>query len=101
MFILILTYQKALNEVDKHLEAHKQYLEKFYQSGNFIASGRQKPRIGGIILCNANNKEEVENIISHDPFCINQIAIYQIIEFEPTLYNNTNLQSMLISARNK
>lgn len=60
----------------------KKYLEKFYETGNFIASGRQTPRTGGIILCKALNKQDIENIISQDPFFINQIAKYQIIEFE-------------------
>lgn len=82
MFLLILTYQKELNEVDKYLNAHKKYLEKFYNTGNFIASGRQNPRTGGIILCKATNKHDVENIISQDPFFTHQIAEYKIIEFE-------------------
>ena len=50
MFILILTYKKALNKVDKYLDVHKEYLDKFYETGDFIASGRQNPRIGGVIL---------------------------------------------------
>ena len=82
MFILILTYKKALNKVDKYLDVHKEYLDKFYETGDFIASGRQNPRIGGVILCKASNKQDVENIISQDPFFIHQIAKYQIIEFE-------------------
>ncbi len=86
MFIVVLTYQKALNEVDHHLEAHKQYLEKFYRAGNFIASGRQNPRTGGVILCKARNRQEVENIVSQDSFYSHQIASYQIIEFEPSKY---------------
>ena len=31
MFILILTYKKALNKVDKYLDVHKEYLDKFYE----------------------------------------------------------------------
>ncbi|WP_295812022.1 YciI family protein [uncultured Apibacter sp.] len=86
MFIVVLTYHKELREVENYLEDHKQFLDKFYQRGNFITSGRQHPRIGGVILCKACNRQEVENIISQDPFYTNQIAGYQIIEFEPTKY---------------
>lgn len=46
--ISILTYQKTLKEVDKYLDAHKKYLEKFYETGNFIVSGRHPPRAGSI-----------------------------------------------------
>lgn len=86
MFILILTYQKGIDEVEKYLENHKQYLDKYYQAGKFIASGRQNPRVGGVILCHASNRAEAEGIITHDPFYINHIADYRIIEFEPTKY---------------
>jgi len=39
-----------------------------------------------VILCNSKNLEEVEMIISEDPFYINKIAEYEIIEFLPTKY---------------
>ena len=38
MYLIILTYQKDLNEVEKHLEAHRAYLDKHYASGYFVAS---------------------------------------------------------------
>ena len=86
MYIIILTYQKELSEVEKHLEAHRTYLDKHYASGHFIASGAQVPRIGGVILCKARTGE-VETIIAQDPFYQHQIATYQIIEFIPTKYS--------------
>ena len=84
MYILLLTYQKPLEEVDKHLDAHKVYLEKNYKAGNFVASGRRNPRIGGVILCRAMGKEEVENLIKEDPFYAYEVAKYEILEFEPS-----------------
>ena len=87
MYIIILTYQKDLSEVEKHLEAHRAYLDKHYASGHFIASGAQVPRTGGVILSKASNRGEVEAIIAQDPFYKHQIATYQIIEFTPTKYS--------------
>lgn len=84
MFILILKYIKPLEEVDKELKPHIQYLEKYYSLQKFICSGRRNPRIGGVILCNAKSEEEVQTIISEDPFYIKQIAEYEIVEFSPT-----------------
>lgn len=94
MFIVVLTYHKELSEVENYLEAHKQFLEKFYEADNFIASGRQNPRVGGVILCKARNRQEVENIISQDPFYTNQIASYQIIEFEAAKYCDDVLRNI-------
>lgn len=86
MFIIKLTYIKPLPEVNQALEAHIKYLDKFYGLNKFICSGRRNPRTGGIILCNADNIDEVETIINEDPFHIQHIADYEIIEFLPTKY---------------
>ena len=87
MYIIILTYQKDLSEVEKHLEAHRAYLDKHYASGHFVASGAQVPRKGGVILCKAGSKEEILDIIAQDPFHEHRIATYQIIEFIPTKFS--------------
>ena len=80
----MLTYVKPLEEVDKEINSHIEYLEKFYSLQKIIFSGRRNPRIGGTIICNAKDKKEVESIIGQDPFFIKKIAEYEIIEFLPT-----------------
>lgn len=84
MFILMLKYIKPLEEVDKEVNPHREYLDKFYSSQKFIFSGRSNPRTGGIILCNAKDKNEVQSIIEQDPFYIKKIAEYEVFEFLPT-----------------
>lgn len=86
MFILLLTYQKSLEEVDKHLSAHRLYLDANYSAGHFIASGPKNPRDGGVILCKTLTRSEVEELIKQDPFYINEVAQYSIVEFEPLKY---------------
>ena len=86
MFIVNLTYVKSLEEVEKYLSEHIVFLNKYYSSNHFICSGRKNPRTGGVILCNAKNIEEVKEIISEDPFNQNNIANYDITEFQPTKY---------------
>lgn len=80
MFVLILTYKAPIEKVIELLEEHNAYLDKHYATGRFIASGPQVPRIGGVILCKADSRQEVEDIIKEDPF--NAVADYRIIEFE-------------------
>lgn len=96
MFIAILTYKKPLSEVDRFLTAHREYLAKHYAAGDFIASGPQTPRIGGVIMMKADSREAVEAIIAEDPFHINGIADYQIVEFTPTMFISDNLKSSLL-----
>lgn len=86
MFILNLTYIKPISDVETHLQNHISFLEKYYSSDKFICSGRKNPRIGGVILCNATDINEVNTIIKEDPFYTENIAKYEIIEFTPTKY---------------
>lgn len=96
MFIAILTYKKPLEEVDRFLQAHREYLAKHYAAGDFIASGPQTPRVGGVIMMKATDRAVVDSIIAQDPFNINGIADYQIVEFTPTMFINQELKQFLI-----
>lgn len=95
MFIAILTYKKPLSEVDRFLAAHRDFLAKHYAAGDFIASGPQKPRAGGVIMMKADRRVAVEAIIAEDLFHINDIADYRIVEFSPTMVADDSLKSFL------
>lgn len=84
MFIYIVTYKKPMEEVERLLQAHRDFLDEQNRLGKLVASGPQTPRVGGVIMMYADSKEEAEAIIANDPFNINGIADYQIIEFTPT-----------------
>ena len=95
MFIAILTYKKPLEEVDRHLQAHRDYLAVHYAAGDFIASGPQTPRIGGVIMMKSESRAAVDSIIAQDPFNINGIADYRIVEFTPTMFVESSLSDIL------
>ncbi len=84
MFIISISYKKPLSEVDAILAEHIEYLDRQYQRGAFIASGRKNPRSGGIILSRLKRKEDVEKAVREDPFFKQEIADYDIIEFYAT-----------------
>ena len=88
MFIINLKYIKPIEDIEKHVENHIKFLDKYYASANFICSGRKNPRVGGVIICNAKDKSEVECIIKEDPFFIEKLAEYEIIEFLSTKYRD-------------
>lgn len=84
MFLILLQYIRPLTSVDHFQEAHQAFLDKYYQTGNFLFSGRKTPRSGSLILCRAENRREVEKILTEDPYEQNNMAMYEIIEFKPT-----------------
>ena len=87
MFVLLITYTKPLEEVNKWLDAHKRYIQKNYDRSLFIASGRQIPPVGGVILANAASRAEIEEVIAEDPYVHGGVAEYQIVEFNTTSYD--------------
>ena len=86
MFIISLTYSKPVEEVDRLLAAHYEYIKTFMDRKKFLVVGPKVPRTGGIILCNAASRAEVEDIVRQDPFTLHEIGTFEIIEFTPTKY---------------
>ena len=87
MFIINLNYIVPLEKIDAHMTEHVKFLKKYYKQNTFIASGRKVPRTGGIILALANSKQEVEQIMQEDPFCIHHLAEITITEFLTSQYH--------------
>jgi uncharacterized protein YciI len=87
MFIINLNYIVPLEQLDAHMADHVKFLRKYYKQNVFVASGRKVPRTGGIILALANVKEEIEQIISEDPFFIHKLAEFTITEFLTSQYH--------------
>jgi uncharacterized protein YciI len=81
MFVIELTYNAPLAEIDASMRAHVAFLKKYYAAGNFLVSGRQVPRTGGIIIALADSREQIESIMAEDPFCKHGLADVRIIEF--------------------
>jgi uncharacterized protein YciI len=84
MFVVVLTYRRPLEDVEKYLAEHIEFLDTQYAAGVFIASGRRLPRTGGVILASGIEKEKLEAILELDPFKREEIAEYEILEFMPT-----------------
>ncbi|WP_047154048.1 YciI family protein [Aneurinibacillus tyrosinisolvens] len=87
MFIVLLKYLKPLDQVETFINEHREFLGKYYKESKFLASGPQVPREGGVIIVNADSREEVQMIIEEDPFKREEIAHYNIIEFTPTMHD--------------
>jgi uncharacterized protein YciI len=87
MFIIDIHYITPLEEVDKHIEGHVAYLKKYAENNTFLIAGRKTPRTGGILIANAASKEEIEKIITEDPFYQHKVAEMTITEFAHARHN--------------
>lgn len=95
MFIFKVNYKKSISEVERFLAAHRDYLDVNFNAGKLVATGPQEPRTGGIIISNVATREEADSLIKGDPFYINDIADYEVIQFHATKSNISNFEKGL------
>jgi uncharacterized protein YciI len=85
MFVVTLTYQRPLAEIDALMGRHVAWLRRHYASGLFIASGRQVPRRGGVILACSGDRAALDAAMAEDPFVAQGTASYEVLEFTPSM----------------
>ena len=85
MFVILLTYQKPLADIDRLMSRHVDWLKGHYATGLFIASGRRVPRTGGVILARSGDAEAVRAAMAEDPFVAYGAATFELIEFTPSM----------------
>ena len=88
MYVVHLTYLQPIEEIDKHLVAHRSYLDQQYAKGIFLASGPAIPRVGGIFLVRGSiTRDELDAVIAQDPFNQLGLARYDVTTFTPVKHH--------------
>ncbi len=81
MFVIELTYQAELSEIDAAMKAHVAWLDRHYAAGTFLVSGRKVPRDGGIIIACGTDRAAIEAIVGEDPFVARGLATARVVQF--------------------
>jgi len=84
MFLLLSRYVKPLEEVERWLPEHREFLDRQYAAGHFIVSGPMEPRKGGVIVTADISRDQIERIMQDDPFLREGVSDYEFIEFKAT-----------------
>jgi uncharacterized protein YciI len=85
MFILSFVNLKDNHEVDSVAAEHKAFLERFLESGVFLAAGAKVPRTGGVIVAQGVSRAEIDAIIADAPFVRHGFARVEVTEFKAYL----------------
>lgn len=83
VFVIMVKYVKPIEEVDVFLSEHRAFLDEYYAKGVLLCSGRQMPRVGGVILARCNDRARIWEVVKQDPFYVNGVAEYDVTEFVP------------------
>jgi len=82
MYIVSLTYNRPMPEVEAALAAHIAWLDTYFADGTFIAAGRKDPRTGGVILVRDIDRARLDEILAEDAF--QQVADYEVTKVNVT-----------------
>jgi uncharacterized protein YciI len=85
-FIVEITFKAPLEKVEPIVPAHREFLQVNYDKGIILFSGPKVPRDGGLIVARAESIDSLNNVILHDPYNLNGVANYRIIEFNPVKF---------------
>jgi uncharacterized protein YciI len=85
VYVLVLEYLVPLERIDALRPAHVEYLQRHYDDGTFLVSGRQDPPVGGLIVATDVDRARLDEIIATDPFVTEGAARYHVVKFGPTL----------------
>lgn len=84
MYVIDLHYLASLEHVDNALDRHRDYLQRQFDAGVFVAAGPKVPRDGGVILAMRIDRDALEAILQTDPFVTEGLATYTVTEFRMT-----------------
>ena len=83
----IIRYRKPLEEVTKHLDPHRAYLQTLKQQGTLLVSGPCDPRTAGVLLLRfedgADVSAELDRVRDHDPYTRAGVAQYEVLVWKP------------------
>jgi uncharacterized protein YciI len=85
-YLVEITYLVPLARIEETVAAHRAHLKTGYDSGLLLCSGPQVPRSGGILLARASERAALEAFIAQDPYALQGLAEYRLIEFQPVLH---------------
>ncbi|CEN77594.1 YciI family protein [Paraclostridium sordellii] len=81
---------KSKDEIDKDtMTKHMNYSQKAMDDGLILMSGLKKNMSGGIFIMKSDSIENIKEYLDNEPFKLEGIQDYKIIEFSPHYFNES------------
>lgn len=72
---------------DNIMKIHKSYTQKAMDEGLILMSGLKEDMSGAVFIMKSDSIEKIDNYLSNEPFNVNNIQDYKVIEFSPHYFN--------------
>ncbi|HEY3468448.1 MAG TPA: hypothetical protein VGL47_25195 [Amycolatopsis sp.] len=84
MYIALLTHTAPETEVDYALPDHSDWVRKQFAKGFFLLSGKGTGAADQVILTRSCLRGKLDAVLASDPFVVQRLARYEVIEFTAT-----------------
>jgi len=78
--LVLLTYVKPIEEIDRLRPAHVEWIERAMKQGVMLLAGRRTSTTGGVLLFRGT-PEMVEPVAKSDPFVTEGAATMELVSF--------------------
>jgi len=87
-FAAIIEYTADRDRIAAVRPVHRQYLAQLKDQGKLVASGPFTDDSGALIIYEANDRQEAEQLLQRDPFCRQGVfRSWQLRPWNPVLAN--------------
>lgn len=83
--VVTLNYLRPVEDINQHLDAHKEWLIDNVRQGKVILAGPMEGRTGGLLLASCSDREELDAMMAQDPFIESGVASYEVYACVPAL----------------
>ncbi|MCI3133629.1 YciI family protein [Phenylobacterium aquaticum] len=85
LYAITLTYVRPKDEVQAHLDSHRQWLADEVTAGRILAAGPLESGAGGFILAFAQDRGEIDAMIRRDSFHVHGLATFDVQAFSAAI----------------
>lgn len=83
LYAITLHYTRPKDEVEAHLDTHRQWLAAEIQAGRVLAAGTIEAGHGGLVLAYAADRDTIDAMVARDSFHVQGVATFEIAAFQP------------------
>lgn len=84
MYVVLLTFSDKRDDAGKHMQGHKDWLQRGFDDGVFLIAGSLQPNRGGAILAHNVTHVDLEARVADDPFVTANVVGAEILEIAPS-----------------
>lgn len=83
MFIVLLKFSHNKSLAGRLMEGHNAWIQRGFDEGIFLLVGSLQPALGGAILAQASNLDEIQKFVQDDPFVAEGVVNAEVLEIDP------------------